>query len=301
MVMHTSQSDPDRGRYHTDQVYIFQIAPSVLRAHQLILRVCTAFEDLYYLASLPQFFLLSSYTEVVLLSGHTSLRATPLFVAGVIAVVLGASIRLICFHALGELFTFDLSVLPQHRLSTTGPSRCVRHPAYTGSLTVIVGLAFSHLSPGSWLFECGPLHRRPASGVAIGAVWWLWTLGLLNRAEAEDKEMRMLFPDQADNNCLGTLNMHAKFASLTVLFSVLFTSQAVGAVPKAIDCSKVFCPATRCPLGKTAEALPGACCATCVKCSGICPEFILLCPSGTVFGTLPGECCPTSCIPVSTY
>ncbi|KAJ7860021.1 hypothetical protein B0H13DRAFT_2074333, partial [Mycena leptocephala] len=33
--------------------------------------------------------------------------------------------------------------------------------------------------------------------------------------------------------------MHAKFASLTVLISVLLTSQAVGAVPKAIDCSKV--------------------------------------------------------------
>ncbi|KAJ7681418.1 hypothetical protein B0H17DRAFT_1076376 [Mycena rosella] len=95
--------------------------------------------------------------------------------------------------------------------------------------------------------------------------------------------------------------MHAKFASLTVLLSGLFTSQAVGAVPKAIDCSKVFCPATHCPLGKTAEVLPGACCATCVKCSGICPDFILHCPPGTVFGTLPGECCPTSCIPMSTY
>ncbi|KAJ7793405.1 hypothetical protein B0H14DRAFT_2922628 [Mycena olivaceomarginata] len=101
--------------------------------------------------------------------------------------------------------------------------------------------------------------------------------------------------------------MHAKFASLTVLLSVLFTSQAVGAVPTDIDCSKVFCPATHIslwifsPLGKTAEVLPGACCATCVKCSGICPQFIRVCPSGTVFGTLPGECCPTSCIPVSTY
>ncbi|KAF8187922.1 hypothetical protein K438DRAFT_1972616 [Mycena galopus ATCC 62051] len=71
--------------------------------------------------------------------------------------------------------------------------------------------------------------------------------------------------------------MHAKFASLAVLFSVLFTSQAVGAVPtEGINCSEVFCPAARCPLGKTAEVLPGACCPTCVKCSGVCPEFIRL-------------------------
>ncbi|KAJ7773888.1 hypothetical protein B0H16DRAFT_1510322, partial [Mycena metata] len=73
--------------------------------------------------------------------------------------------------------------------------------------------------------------------------------------------------------------MHTKFASLTVLLSVLFTSQAVSAAPKDIDCSHLFCPATRCPLGKTAEVLPGACCPTCVKCSGACPEFILT-PSG---------------------
>ncbi|KAJ7764371.1 hypothetical protein B0H16DRAFT_1454909 [Mycena metata] len=71
--------------------------------------------------------------------------------------------------------------------------------------------------------------------------------------------------------------MHAKFASLTVLLSVLFTSPAVGAVPQAIDCSKVFCPATRCPLGETAETLAGACCPSCVKCSGACPEFIRVC------------------------
>ncbi|KAF8172392.1 hypothetical protein K438DRAFT_1772749 [Mycena galopus ATCC 62051] len=69
--------------------------------------------------------------------------------------------------------------------------------------------------------------------------------------------------------------MHAKFASLTVLLSVIFTSQMVGAVPTDIDCSHIDCPATRCPLGETAEVRPGACCPGCVKCGGICPEFIL--------------------------
>ncbi|KAJ7773887.1 hypothetical protein B0H16DRAFT_1510320 [Mycena metata] len=95
--------------------------------------------------------------------------------------------------------------------------------------------------------------------------------------------------------------MYTKFTSLTVLLSVLFTSQAVSAAPQAIDCSHLFCPAKHCPPGKTAEVLPGACCPTCVKCSGICPDYILNCPPGTVFGILPGECCPSACIPVSTY
>ncbi|KAJ7759779.1 hypothetical protein DFH07DRAFT_918886 [Mycena maculata] len=190
---------PSKGRYHTDQLYIFQIAPLILRIHQLILRLCTAFEILFFLISLPESTALSSYTTLVSFSSHPSLRTTPLFVAGVIAVVVGASIRLSCFRALGEFFTFDLTIHPRHRLITSGLYRYVRHPAYTGSLMIIAGLAFSHLSPGSWLWECGPLHLAPCSGPIIGAVWWVWTLGIgLSRVEAEDKQMRALFPDEWD-------------------------------------------------------------------------------------------------------
>ncbi|KAJ7737561.1 hypothetical protein B0H16DRAFT_1808540 [Mycena metata] len=190
---------PSKGRYHTDQLYIFQIAPLILRIHQLILRLCTAFEILFYLVSLPEFTVLSPYAPLVSLATHPTLHTTPLFVVGVIAVVIGASIRLSCFHALGELFTFDLTIHPQHRLVTSGLYAYVRHPAYTGSLMIIAGLAFSHLSPSSWLWECGPLHLAPLSGLIIGAIWWLWTLGIgLSRVEAEDKQMRALFPDEWD-------------------------------------------------------------------------------------------------------
>ncbi|KAJ6511264.1 hypothetical protein DFH09DRAFT_1300359 [Mycena vulgaris] len=190
---------PPKARYYTEQLYIFQIGPLILRIHQLILRLCTAFEIIFYIMSLPEFSALEPYTLVFSLASNPSLHTTPLFVAGVIAVVLGASIRLSCFHALGEFFTFDLTIHPQHRLITTGLYRYVRHPAYTGSLTIVAGLAFSHLSHGSWLWECGPLHRAPWSGVVVGTIWWFWTLGIgLSRVEAEDKQMRALFPDEWD-------------------------------------------------------------------------------------------------------
>lgn len=149
--------------------------------------------------SLPEFSVLSPYAPLLSLSTHPTLRTTPLFFMGVVAVIIGASIRLICFHALGEFFTFDLTIHPQHRLVTTGPYCLVRHPAYTGSLTIIAGLAASHLSPGSWLWECGFLHLAPWSGPVIAGVWWFWTLGIgLSRVEAEDKQMRALFPDEWD-------------------------------------------------------------------------------------------------------
>ncbi|KAJ7087688.1 hypothetical protein B0H15DRAFT_300757 [Mycena belliarum] len=188
-----------KGRYHTDQLYIFQIGPLILRAHQLILRFCVVFEILYYLASRPQSSALTSYKSLLWLTPANPVRPTQLFVVGVVAVVLGASLRLACFHALGTLFTFDLTVQPHHRLITEGPYVYVRHPAYTGSLAIIAGLAFSHLSPGSWLWECTPLHCAPACGVLLGAVWWLWTLGIgLSRVKAEDEQMRALFPKEWD-------------------------------------------------------------------------------------------------------
>ncbi|KAJ7078797.1 hypothetical protein C8R44DRAFT_654374 [Mycena epipterygia] len=188
---------PSKGRYGTDQLYIFQIGPLILRIHQLILRLCTAFEVFFYLSSLSAFSALSPYAPLFSLSQHPTLHTTPLFIFGVIAVVLGACIRLSCFRALGTFFTFDLTIHPQHRLITTGLYRYVRHPAYTGSLTIVAGLAFSHLSPGSWLWECGPLHSVPFMGPLVGAVWWVWTLGIgLSRVETEDKAMRELFPSE---------------------------------------------------------------------------------------------------------
>lgn len=54
------------------------------------------------------------------------------------------------------------------------------------------------MSSGSWLTECGPL-RSPWSGPIVGVVWWLWTLAVgLSRVEAEDRQMRMLFPQEWD-------------------------------------------------------------------------------------------------------
>ncbi|KAJ7617269.1 hypothetical protein FB45DRAFT_841101 [Roridomyces roridus] len=191
---------PDKWRYNTETLYILRLGPLILRIHQLIVRLCAVLEVLFYLKSLPQLAAtLSPYTHFLSLSTQATIHTTPLFVAGVIAVVIGATIRLICFHVLGEFFTFDLTVHPKHRLITTGPYCIVRHPAYTGSLSIIAGLAASHLSPGSWLWECGPLHIVPASGAVIATLWWTWTLWIgLNRVEAEDRQMRALFPDEWD-------------------------------------------------------------------------------------------------------
>jgi len=134
-----------------------------------------------------------------LICPHTAtahLRISPFFVIGIAAVVLGSYIRLNCFKTLGQLFTFDLTIHPEHRLVTTSFYAYVRHPAYTGSMLIVAGLAFSHLTQGSWLTECGPLASN-GSALVVWAAWWAWTLAVgISRAEAEDKQMQKLFPGE---------------------------------------------------------------------------------------------------------
>lgn len=87
------------------------------------------------------------------LSSQPYIRVTPVFIIGVLTACLGTYIHLDCFHTLGQLFTFDLTILPEHKLITRRFYGYVRHPSYTGSMLLVAGLTFSHLTKGSWLTE----------------------------------------------------------------------------------------------------------------------------------------------------
>lgn len=193
---------PPKGRYHTDELYILQVAPFVFRCHQIIFWLCATFEVLYFLAPFVPFppQLNSGITSSIVcpLPSSNPIQVTPSFIIGVVAVVLGSYLRLDCFKALGQMFTFDLTIHPEHTLVTNRFYAYVRHPAYTGSLLLVGGLTLSHLTKGSWLTECGPLK---ASGTAliVWALWWLWTICVgVSRAQAEDTQMKKLFKDEWD-------------------------------------------------------------------------------------------------------
>ena len=207
-------------------VLVVLLPPSLMyhsQCHQLIAYLCAVFEVLYYLRSIiasstasPS----SPLSAFVCPAASNNLPAppflikpTPIFLLGVLAVLLGAYIRLDCFKTLGPLFTFDLTVQPDHQLVTRRFYAYVRHPAYTGSMLLVVGLALSHLTRGSWLTECGPLAwtrgTQPTRGglgiggetlrIAVWASWWLWTFCVgISRADAEDRQMRKLFNEKWD-------------------------------------------------------------------------------------------------------
>ncbi|PBK69350.1 hypothetical protein ARMSODRAFT_956933 [Armillaria solidipes] len=197
---------PNKGRYHTEELYILQIAPLIFWLHSVALWIFAVFETLLYLTTVYPAEKMSSYASLAVCPAASSpstlphLVPTTLFYAGCASIFTGTLIRLDCFHTLGELFTFDLTVHPAHKLVKTRLYGVVRHPAYTGSLMLVAGIALAHFTRGGWAAEC-VFNDQSGWGMigmyVLWGVWWIWTSSVgISRALAEDKQMRLLFGDE---------------------------------------------------------------------------------------------------------
>jgi len=52
----------------------------------------------------------------------------------------GVALRLWCFHTLGRYFTFSVETSTEQPVISAGPYRVLRHPSYTATLLVVLGL-----------------------------------------------------------------------------------------------------------------------------------------------------------------
>ncbi|MBA3543737.1 MAG: isoprenylcysteine carboxylmethyltransferase family protein [Chthoniobacterales bacterium] len=68
------------------------------------------------------------------------------YVAGLILLILGLTIRWIAIIHLGRFFTVNVAIAQDHKLITTGPYRYVRHPSYTGTLLIFLGFGLCMLN-----------------------------------------------------------------------------------------------------------------------------------------------------------
>ncbi len=113
----------------------------------------------------------------------------------------GSALRMLCFCHMGRLFTFDLSFKKDHKLITDGPYAYVRHPSYTGSLLMFVGIIVSEMGAGSWFGEC-ELWRVSLGWEISGVLWVLLYLAtafmLIARTWKEDEVLRGEFKQQWD-------------------------------------------------------------------------------------------------------
>lgn len=125
---------------------------------------------------------------------------TAYFITGSFLVYVGTFIRSKCYEYLGRHFTFELSLRKEHKLITSGPYSIVRHPGYTGSLSVYTGILITQLGSGSWWAECGLWSM--VSFRVFGVLWVSWCVvsmvALLGRIPKEDYVLRGEFSDQWD-------------------------------------------------------------------------------------------------------
>lgn len=115
---------------------------------------------------------------------------------GLLLSLCGMGIRLWCYQALGPCFTFELALLPNHKLVTTGPYTYVRHPSYTGGILALVGMSIVNMSKGSWAYECG--FALSWWGIGWGMLVMISMIILIERCPREDRFLREVFKEEWD-------------------------------------------------------------------------------------------------------
>ena len=121
-------------------------------------------------------------------SAHRFSFVSPLFVLGVVCAFAGALVRLWSYRAMGVHFTFQLSLLKNHKLITTGPYAYVRHPSYTALILTVTGIFICESSSGSWYMEARAFDSAVGKGIALLAGCCVAILfSVVSRAAKEDQ------------------------------------------------------------------------------------------------------------------
>ncbi|KZV60322.1 ICMT-domain-containing protein [Peniophora sp. CONT] len=127
-----------------------------------------------------------------------ALQAIPFtFALGAALAISGGYIRYWTYRILGNLFTREVSLQPQHKLIRCAPYNIVRHPSYTGVFMNFAGVAIMHFSAGSWNRGCGIMSTPAVLGVVLWVVNAVFALSSLwRRGAIEDEFLRSKFGDE---------------------------------------------------------------------------------------------------------
>jgi protein-S-isoprenylcysteine O-methyltransferase Ste14 len=99
--------------------------------------------------------------------------------AGLVLLWLGIALRLWAISTLGRFFKMTIAIQEGHRVIVDGPYRWLRHPCYTGTLLIAIGVG---LAEGDWF--------------SVAIMWVALTIALLTRIRAEERTLRAELGDE---------------------------------------------------------------------------------------------------------
>lgn len=105
-----------------------------------------------------------------------------------------------CFLTLGKLFTYEITIRPNHKLVTSGPYGFVRHPGYTCSILAMAGMVILFVfSPNVYLQACG-ITKISTAVKCITWGWGIWVAyackRIAERSDIEDSNLRRVFGNE---------------------------------------------------------------------------------------------------------
>lgn len=124
---------------------------------------------------------------------------TPTFVVGTCLVLIGASIRFVCFHKLGVHYAFKLSLRSDHKLVRTWPYSIVRHPAYAGGQMLLFGGLMTLMGSGSWWYSGAGYTTKVGTVLGGSYAMSVMVLGYASvRGAKEDVYLKSEFGEEWD-------------------------------------------------------------------------------------------------------
>jgi len=125
---------------------------------------------------------------------------SPMGFLATVLMVIGAIIRSECYRELGKHFRFQVTILKNHKLVTSGPYSYVRHPSYTGAYICFAGIVIWYTAQGSWLRE-SEVYKKPLAWIVLVPVivnLLSVTLALFRRIPKEDEILKETFGKEWD-------------------------------------------------------------------------------------------------------
>jgi protein-S-isoprenylcysteine O-methyltransferase Ste14 len=147
-----------------------------------------------FMAAIDTFHALDLLPQIMPVNHTTAARSlNAQLIAGLVITIASTALRFASFQTLGKLFTFQLSILPEHKLVTSGVYSYVRHPSYTATPFIFGGVMLIITAPGSVLYDyLGVDATRKLMGILTLANL-RGSYVLVPRAEVEDQVMRKEF------------------------------------------------------------------------------------------------------------